>query len=45
VFLATWLSYYFFAFFAAPLYAYKSLVTLRPDAPHATPAPANEVTA
>jgi hypothetical protein len=45
VFLATWLSYYFFAFFAAPLYAYKSLVTLKPDAPHATPAPAHEVTA
>lgn len=38
VFLATWLTYYFFAFFAAPLYAYKSYVTLKPD-PQPDPQP------
>ncbi len=31
IFLFTWIFYYFFVFFSAPLYAYKSYVTFRPD--------------
>jgi cellulose synthase/poly-beta-1,6-N-acetylglucosamine synthase-like glycosyltransferase len=31
VFLAAWMTYYFFVYLSAPLYAYKSYVTFRPD--------------
>jgi hypothetical protein len=42
-FLAFWLLYYALLFAAAPIYAYKSYVTFKPEAADSTPTPIEAV--